>query len=199
MEPLLDNLHDEQEWMWSKEKIQKRTSTFAWTPSKIIERLGKEIDNEDSIIYWAYKNEIPVFCPTFTDGSIGDQLFFHSYKRPGFVVDVVSDARELKDLAVNSHATGMICIGGGSVKQTMCRANLMRDGADFAVFLDSETSLEEERSRGTIRSTDDAVKLDVSSTIAFPLIVSQTFGKEMNEWEEQKKDSVCWVHDIKAE
>lgn len=26
-----------------------------WTPSRIIARLGKEINNEDSVYYWAYK------------------------------------------------------------------------------------------------------------------------------------------------
>lgn len=26
-----------------------------WTPSKMIHRLGKEINNPDSVYYWAYK------------------------------------------------------------------------------------------------------------------------------------------------
>ena len=26
-----------------------------WTPSKVIHRLGKEINNPDSVYYWAYK------------------------------------------------------------------------------------------------------------------------------------------------
>lgn len=30
-----------------------------WTPSKVIHRLGKEINNPESIFYWAYK----VCCP----------------------------------------------------------------------------------------------------------------------------------------
>ncbi len=46
-------------------------------------RLGHEINHPDSIYYWAAKNGIPVFCPAITDGSIGDMLFFHSYKSPG--------------------------------------------------------------------------------------------------------------------
>ena len=31
------------------------TQGVIWSPSKIIHRLGKEIDNEDSVYYWAYK------------------------------------------------------------------------------------------------------------------------------------------------
>lgn len=78
-----------------------------WTPSKIINRLGKEINHEDSVYYWAYKNDIPVFCPAITDGSLGDMMYFHSYKHPEFSVDIVEDIRRLNDIAVRAHATGM--------------------------------------------------------------------------------------------
>ncbi|RUS69171.1 hypothetical protein EGW08_023065 [Elysia chlorotica] len=67
---------------------QKEQGTL-WTPSKMIWRLGKEIDNPDSIYYWAYKNKIPCLCPALTDGSLGDMLFFHSYKNPGLVLDII--------------------------------------------------------------------------------------------------------------
>ena len=35
------------------------------------------------------QNKIPVLCPALTDGSIGDMLFFHSYKNPGLVLDII--------------------------------------------------------------------------------------------------------------
>ena len=43
-----------------------------WTPSKMIKLLGERIENEESVYYWCSKNNIPVFCPAITDGSIGD-------------------------------------------------------------------------------------------------------------------------------
>ena len=49
----------------------------------MIARFGEKINNPDSIAYWAWKNKIPIYCPPLTDGSIGDMLFFHSYKNPG--------------------------------------------------------------------------------------------------------------------
>lgn len=55
----------------------------------MINRLGKEINNEESVYYWAYKNNIPVFCPGLTDGSLGDMLYFHSYKNPGLILDII--------------------------------------------------------------------------------------------------------------
>lgn len=35
------------------------------------------------------QNDIPVFCPSLTDGSIGDMIYFHSYQNEGLVVDIV--------------------------------------------------------------------------------------------------------------
>lgn len=94
--PILNAMADEQE----KEGVR-------WTPSKVIHRLGKEINNEDSVYYWAFKNNIPVFCPALTDGSLGDMMYFFSYKRPDFIVDIVHDIKAINDIAVRSFATGM--------------------------------------------------------------------------------------------
>lgn len=55
----------------------------------MITRLGEEIDNEESIYYWAAINKIPVFCPALTDGSLGDMMYFHSFRTPGLVLDIV--------------------------------------------------------------------------------------------------------------
>jgi deoxyhypusine synthase len=94
--PILNAMTDEQ--------IKSGTR---WSPSTVIARLGKEINHEDSVYYWAYKNDIPVFCPALTDGSLGDMMYFHSYKRPEFQVDLVQDIRAINDIAVRAHATGM--------------------------------------------------------------------------------------------
>ena len=42
--PILDKMLEEQESRGEK-----------WTPSRLIRRLGKEINNEESILYWAWK------------------------------------------------------------------------------------------------------------------------------------------------
>lgn len=72
------------------ELLKEQKDGVLWTPSKIIERLGKEINSEESVYYWAAKNKIPVFCPALTDGSLGDMMFMHSFKNPGLVVDIIS-------------------------------------------------------------------------------------------------------------
>jgi deoxyhypusine synthase len=42
--PILDSMVDEQENQQTR-----------WTPSSVIARLGKEINNEESVLYWAWK------------------------------------------------------------------------------------------------------------------------------------------------
>lgn len=112
--PLLDEMLSEQ-----------TTKHTLWTPSKVIQRLGERIDDDSSIYYWAAKNEIPVFCPALTDGSLGDIMYFHSYKSPGLVMDVISDLRRLNSMAQKAIHSGMLIVGGGVVKHHICNANLM--------------------------------------------------------------------------
>ena len=45
-----------------------------WTPSRIIEWLGREIADESSVCYWAARNGIPIFSPALTDCSLGNML-----------------------------------------------------------------------------------------------------------------------------
>jgi deoxyhypusine synthase len=153
-------------------------------------------------------NDIPVFCPALTDGSFGDMLYFHSYKRAGFVLDINQDIRAINDLAVRSHCTGQLILGGGVVKHHTCNANLMRNGADFSVYIntasefdgsDCGASPDEAVSWGKIRITAQPVKVTADATLVFPLLVSQTFAKDVDEWKESVKDTVCWIDDLDVE
>nr|XP_043614122.1 deoxyhypusine synthase [Erigeron canadensis]XP_043614123.1 deoxyhypusine synthase [Erigeron canadensis]XP_043614124.1 deoxyhypusine synthase [Erigeron canadensis] len=166
---------------------EQKTKHVLWTPSKVIARLGKEINNESSYLYWAYKNNIPVFCPGLTDGSLGDMLYFHSFRNPGLVVDVVQDIRAINGEAVhaNPRKTGVIILGGGLPKHHICNANMMRNGADYAVFIntaqefdgsDSGARPDEAVSWGKIRSSAKSVKVHCDATIAFPILVAETFA-----------------------
>ncbi|KAJ2252422.1 Deoxyhypusine synthase, partial [Coemansia sp. RSA 454] len=157
-----------------------------WTPSKVIHRLGKEINHPDSIYYWAYKNNIPVYCPAITDGSLGDMLYFHSYRSPGLVIDVVQDIRAMNTEAVRAKKSGVIILGGGLVKHHICNANLMRNGADYAVFVntaqefdgsDAGARPDEAVSWGKIKADAESVKVYAEASLVFPLLVAQTFAK----------------------
>lgn len=173
--PILDQMLVEQ----NDEKTRTR-----WTPSLLIARLGKEIDNEESVYYWCYKNDIPVYSPAITDGSIGDMLYFHSFRNPGLVVDLVGDIRGINDLAVQAEKTGMLILGGGLIKHHICNANLMRNGADYSVFIntgldydgsDAGAPPDEAVSWGKIKMNATPVKVHSEASLVFPLLMTQTF------------------------
>ncbi|KAJ1973066.1 Deoxyhypusine synthase [Dimargaris xerosporica] len=173
--PILDQLLEEQ-----------KSQGTVWTPSKIIHRLGKEIDNPDSVYYWAYKNNIPVYCPAITDGSLGDMIYFHTYRNPGLVIDLVADIRAMNNEAVFARKTGVIILGGGLVKHHICNANLMRNGADYAVYIntaqefdgsDAGARPDEAVSWGKIKTAGDMVKVYAEATLVFPILVAETFAR----------------------
>lgn len=82
----------------------------------------------------------------------------------------------------------MIILGGSTPKHHTCNANLMRNGADFAVFIntgsefdgsDSGARPDEAVSWGKIKATATAVKVYADATLVFPLLVAQTFAREV--------------------
>ncbi len=161
--PQLDTLLAEQE---------ASNGELHWTPSALIRRLGLAINDERSICYWAARNEIPIFCPALTDGSLGDMLYFHSFRAasPGrhLRLDIVADVRAINTLAVRARRAGMIILGGGLVKHHIANACLMRNGADSAVFIntaqefdgsDAGARPDEAVSWGKIKVGGDAVKV----------------------------------------
>ncbi|EKD16187.1 uncharacterized protein L3040_009577 [Drepanopeziza brunnea f. sp. 'multigermtubi'] len=185
--PILDAMLAEQEA--SKGPGKKPEDELSWTPSKIIRRLGKEINDERSVYYWAYKNDIPVFCPALTDGSLGDMLYFHTFKASPLQlkVDIVEDIRKINTIAVRAKRAGMIILGGGIVKHHIANACLMRNGAESAVYIntaqefdgsDAGARPDEAVSWGKIKVGADAVKVYVEATACFPLIVAATFAKD---------------------
>lgn len=169
--------------------LEQKTEGTQWTPSKMIHRLGKEINNPESVYYWAYKNNIPVFSPAITDGSLGDMIYFHSFRNPGLVLDIVEDIRRMNSQAIFAKRTGMIILGGGLVKHHIANANLMRNGAEYAVYVntgqefdgsDSGARPDEAVSWGKIRTDAKPVKVYADATLVFPLIVAETFAQHVD-------------------
>lgn len=169
--------------------IEQKEKNINWTPSKLINRLGKEINNEDSVYYWAYKNNIPVFNPAVTDGAIGDTLFYHSFKNPGLKIDLVEDIQRMDLLSLFAVNTGAIILGGGTSKHHILNANCMRNGVNYSVFVntgqpfdgsDSGAKPNEAFSWAKIRLDSTPVKIYGEASLIFPLLVSQSFAKKFS-------------------
>ena len=156
----------------------------SYTPSELISILGKEINNKESIYYWCYKNNIPVFCPAITDGSMGDMIYFYKYQNDKFKIDVADDIKKINDIAITAKKTGLIILGSGVVKHHICNANMFRNGAEYAVYInnaqefdgsDAGARPDEAVSWGKILPEAKTVKLFGDATILFPLVVAKAF------------------------
>jgi deoxyhypusine synthase len=93
--------------------------------------------------------------------------------------------------------SGIVILGGSLPKHHVCNANLMRNGADYAVFIntgsdydgsDSGARPDEAVSWGKIRLTANPVKIYGDASLIFPLLVAQTFAKHV---EEEKKKAAA--------
>src|SRR4030042_3641641 len=169
-------------------EIQKKTGKVI-TPSELIWELGKKINNKESIYYHCYKNQIPVFCPALTDGSLGDMIYFFKSKHPDFKIDIAEDIWKINNSSIGLKKSGIIILGGGFIKHHICNTNMFRNGADYAVYIntipeydgsDSGALPEEAVSWGKILPKAKRVKVYAEASLVFPLIVAETFAKIRN-------------------
>jgi len=155
--------------------------------SDLIWRLGEAINDERSILYWAWKNGIRIYCPAITDGALGDNVYFFKYSHPDFVIDITEDTRRLNDTTIDQDKTGLIILGAGVVKHAILNANMFRNGCDYAVYINTAQEFdgsdagalpEEAISWGKILPQANTVKVFGDATILFPLLVAQTFAQK---------------------
>ncbi|VFV23480.1 deoxyhypusine synthase isoform 1 [Lynx pardinus] len=149
--------------------LEQNTEGVKWTPSKMITQLGKEINNPESVYYWAQKNHIPVLSPALTDGSLGDMIYFHSYKNPGLVLDIVEDLRLINTQAIFAKRTIMIILGEF-------------DGSDSGARPDEAVSW------GKIWVDTQPVKVYAHDSLVFPLLVAETFAQKTDAFTPEKNE-----------
>ena len=175
VQPILEEVYAE----------QKKTGRVL-TASELVWKLGEKINNEASIYYWAWKNKIPVFCPALTDGSLGDMVYFFKHKHDDFVLDIAEDVKKLNDTTIGLKKAGALILGAGVVKHAILNALMMRNGADFAVYINTEQEYngsdagalpEEAVSWGKILPEAKRIKVYGDATILFPLLVAESFAK----------------------
>ncbi len=169
-----------------KELLQKqKRSGEIISPSEIIDILGSKTSDKNSIYYWAHQKKIPVFCPALMDGAIGDNVYFFNFeKNQELKIDMAKDHHKLIELVMEAEDTGIIILGSGVVKHTICNANMFREGAKYAVYIntapeydgsDSGAEPDEAKSWGKIQARGETVKVFGDATIIFPLVVAGSF------------------------
>ena len=147
---------------------------------KLVERLGEYINNENSILYWAYKNEIPIIIPGPYDGAVGYQIWqFQQFKRD-FTLNLFHDESLISDRVFEAKKTGAIILGGGISKHHLLWWNQFRGGLDYAVQITTGVELDgsltgarlsEAVTWGKIRKEGLEVSVWGDVTVIFPMLV----------------------------
>ncbi len=170
-----------------KELYQKKQK---WSTKDIIWEFGKRLESEkngkDSIMYWAWKNKIPIFVPGITDGAFGSQMWMYYQEHRDFTIDLFSDEQSLSDIVFTSKKMGAFIIGGGISKHHVIWWAQFKDGLDYAVYLttavEHDGSLSGARMReavswGKLKEKATYVTVEGDATVLLPLMSSALFER----------------------
>jgi len=186
-------------------KLHAKQSEFkngALSPSVIIKHLGEAINNETSICTWAARNDIAIYSPAFTDGLMGQWLVEYVRKHPGLIINTADDVFLFNKTSYGVKKTGAIVFGGGIIKHHIFNCNLMRNGADYCIIVntgaefeasDSGAKPEEALSWGKLKRDCKYSKVYSDVSIVLPLLIAGSFKKHhkrarrVEEWKEYKQ------------
>ncbi len=167
------------EKLWVKKKI--------WAPSEYIEELGKTVKDKSSILHWASENKIPIFAPGFVDGAMGDHFFFFNQNRKEpLVIDTAADVTKFYKLVLEPKKIGGIILGGGIAKHHLIGAAILRDGLDYAIYVQTGTPYDgslsgarptEAISWNKLKELRNSVSIEADATLVFPLLAAKWLGK----------------------
>jgi deoxyhypusine synthase len=163
-----------------------------------LERNGGGPKTPDSIIYEAYKKDVPIFVPAFSDCSAGFGIVAHQHQRiaqgrPYVAFDSGKDFYELTQLKLKSADTGLFMIGGGVPKNfaqdiVVAAEILTEDDAPmhkYAVQITVADVRDGALSSSTLKEASSWGKVDTvyeqmvfsEATLAVPLIVGYAYHK----------------------
>ncbi|HXY69766.1 MAG TPA: deoxyhypusine synthase [Gemmatimonadales bacterium] len=147
-----------------------------------------------SIVAAAYRADVPVFVPAFSDCSAGFGLVHHQVHHPdGYLaLDSAADFRELTQLKLAAGPTGLLMIGGGVPKNfaqdivvaaevlghdvEMHRYAVQITVADERDGALSGSTLREANSWGKVKLGEEQMVF-AEATVALPLVAGYAFHK----------------------
>ena len=200
---IYDTLIDEEELRICDDtvtEIADRLEPRPYSSREFLIEMGAYLEREgckaeESIILEAYRKQVPIFCPAFSDCSAGFGLLAHQHRRgdgPKVSIDSVKDFLELTIWKHRQKETGLFMIGGGVPK------NFAQDVAVAADIIGEETRMHKYAVQVTVADVRDGAlssstlkeanswgKVDTAfeqmvyseATVAVPLIVGYAYHK----------------------
>ena len=178
----------------------------AYTSREFIKEIGKYLKTNSkkkgSLIETAYDNNVPIFCPAFTDSSAGFGLVMHQERNPKkhITIDSIREFRELTEIKIRSKGSGLFMIGGGVpknfIQDTVICAELLGKDVDmhkYAIQITVADSRDGACSSSTLKEASSWGKVDTSkeqmvfaeATSVLPLIASDAY--HTGEWKNRDR------------
>jgi len=178
----------------------------SYTSREFINAIGKYLKSnakkKGSLIEMAYDNNVPIFCPAFTDSSAGFGLVIHQERNPKkhITIDSIREFRELTEIKIKSKKSGLFMIGGGVpknfIQDTVICAELLGKEVDmhkYAVQITVADSRDGACSSSTLKEASSWGKVDVTkeqmvfaeATSVLPLIASDVYHR--GEWKNRSR------------
>jgi len=206
---IYDTYIDEEQLQSCDRTVKEIADALAPRPyssREFIREMGKYLTThakkKDSLVQAAYENDVPIFCPAFSDSSAGFGLVLHQHERPDncLSIDSVKDFRELTMIKIKAGTTGLLMIGGGVPK------NFVQDTVICAEILGKEVPMHKYAIQITVADVRDGAcssstlkeaqswgKVDVAfekmvyaeATSVLPLLANYAYLK--GNWKKRKK------------
>ena len=188
--------------------IANKMEPRSYTSREFVKELGKYLKTnakkKGSLIEAAYDNDVPIFCPAFTDSSAGFGLVMHQEQNPDkhLTIDSVREFRELTEIKLQSKQSGLLMIGGGVpknfVQDTVVCAELLGKKVEmhkYAIQVTVADTRDGACSSSTLKEASSWGKVDVTkeqmvfaeATSVLPLIASDAYHRA--HWKNRQKRS----------
>jgi deoxyhypusine synthase len=207
---IYDTYIDEQELQACDHATFEIANSLAPRPyssREFIYEMGRWLANgkskkKDSLVQLAFENDVPIFCPAFTDSSAGFGLVLHQVKKPDahISIDSIRDFRELTDLKIAAGTTGLLMIGGGVpknfVQDTVICAEIIGKPVDmhkYAIQITVADSRDGACSSSTLKEAASWGKVDTTfeqmvfaeATSVLPLLASDAYHR--GHWKKRER------------
>jgi len=212
---IYDTYIDEEELQECDRKISEIADSLeprSYTSREFIYEMGKYLKKhskkKDSLIETAYDNNVPIFCPAFTDSSAGFGLVVHQENNPKnhITIDSIRELRELTEIKIQSKGSGLFMIGGGVpknfVQDTVICAELLGKEVEmhkYAVQITVADSRDGACSSSTLKEASSWGKVDITkeqmvfaeATSVLPLIASDAFHR--GDWKNRTRKNFSTI------
>lgn len=165
------------------EKISSKKSIVSI--QELLFEVGLLVDDDNSFVAQAARNNIPIFAPGLIDSMMGLQLWIFSQDHD-FVIDAVADMHYLSDIVFESKKVGAVLLGGGLTKHYTLASNVIKGGLDCAIQITMDrpeagslggAPLEEAKSWSKAKCGSNLASVVGDVTVIFPLIYAAALDK----------------------